>query len=316
MDILFDPEDSERILGYVQTWHGVDQITSKVYSYRDIYLCNFNAAKEPLNWTIIRETAVEGDTWRERQRPEFWPYATGPIFQCQNLLNPNCVWGMSDIEPDILSVNHAINFAASNINRILRYRAHPKLIGKGFQASQVDLSVDGVVVLPSKDSDMYKIEELQSLEDALSYLNMLKDSWDEQTRIPGIARGKVEDVGTLSGVALRILYGPLMEKTAVKRLLYGDMLTKLCRFLLEMEFGESAAQKEIEVKWGNAMPSDEKGEKVGQRPVYPADLLGSMFLLAGIDATAKLPHPWGLEAHVLDAKNEGMQAAGLLEELM
>jgi uncharacterized protein (DUF1501 family) len=62
--------------------------------------------------------------------------------------------------------------------------------------------------------------------------------------------------------------------------------------------------------------SDEKGEKVKERPVYPADLLGSMYLLAGIDATAKLPHPWGLDAFVLDTENEGMKSAGLLEEIM
>lgn len=62
--------------------------------------------------------------------------------------------------------------------------------------------------------------------------------------------------------------------------------------------------------------SDEKGEKVKERPVYPADLLGSMYLLAGIDAAAKLPHPWGLDARVLDTENEGMKAAGLLEELL
>jgi len=62
--------------------------------------------------------------------------------------------------------------------------------------------------------------------------------------------------------------------------------------------------------------SDEKGEKVKERPVYPADLLGSMYLLAGIDATAKLPHPWGLDARVLDTENEGMKSAGLLEEIM
>jgi len=62
--------------------------------------------------------------------------------------------------------------------------------------------------------------------------------------------------------------------------------------------------------------SDEKGEQVKERPVYPADLLGSMYLSAGIDATAKLPHPWGLDAYVLDTENEGMKSAGLLEEIM
>lgn len=62
--------------------------------------------------------------------------------------------------------------------------------------------------------------------------------------------------------------------------------------------------------------TDAKGEKVKDRPVYPADLLGSLYLLAGIDASAKLPHPWGLDARVLDTENEGMKSAGLLEEIM
>lgn len=62
--------------------------------------------------------------------------------------------------------------------------------------------------------------------------------------------------------------------------------------------------------------SDEKGEKVKERPVYPADLLGTFYLLAGIDAGAKLPHPLGFDARVLDAENEGMRSAGLLEELI
>jgi len=62
--------------------------------------------------------------------------------------------------------------------------------------------------------------------------------------------------------------------------------------------------------------SDAKGEKVKERPVYPADLLGSFYLLAGIDAAAKLPHPLGFDAHVLDTEKEGMRSTGLLEEIM
>ncbi len=62
--------------------------------------------------------------------------------------------------------------------------------------------------------------------------------------------------------------------------------------------------------------SDELGAYVKERPVFPADLLGTFYLLAGIDANAKLPHPLGFEAHVLDAENEGMRSAGLLEEII
>ena len=62
--------------------------------------------------------------------------------------------------------------------------------------------------------------------------------------------------------------------------------------------------------------SDELGAYVKTRPVYPADLLGTFYLLAGIDAKASLPNPLGFEAHVLDTEAEGMKSAGMLEEIM
>jgi len=62
--------------------------------------------------------------------------------------------------------------------------------------------------------------------------------------------------------------------------------------------------------------SDAKGEEVKDRPVYPVDLLGSIYQLAGIDASAKLPHPLALEAHVLPTAEEGAKSAGLLTEIM
>jgi len=62
--------------------------------------------------------------------------------------------------------------------------------------------------------------------------------------------------------------------------------------------------------------SDELGAFVKERPVYPADLLGSFYLLGGIDAAAKLPHPLGFDAHVLDTEAEGMKSAGMLEEII
>jgi uncharacterized protein (DUF1501 family) len=62
--------------------------------------------------------------------------------------------------------------------------------------------------------------------------------------------------------------------------------------------------------------SDAKGEEVKDRPVYPVDLLGSIYRLSGIDPTARLPHPMGFEAHVLPAESEKVKSAGLLTEIM
>ena len=58
------------------------------------------------------------------------------------------------------------------------------------------------------------------------------------------------------------------------------------------------------------------GEEVKERPVYPVDLLGSIYQLAGIDPHAKLPHPLGAEAYVLPQASEGVKSAGLLTEIM
>jgi uncharacterized protein (DUF1501 family) len=62
--------------------------------------------------------------------------------------------------------------------------------------------------------------------------------------------------------------------------------------------------------------SDKRAEEVKDRPVYPVDLLGSIYTLSGIDPNATLPHPMGAEAHVLPAAAEGAKSGGLLTEIM
>ncbi|HSQ60197.1 MAG TPA: hypothetical protein VLT84_07160 [Acidobacteriota bacterium] len=67
--------------------------------------------------------------------------------------------------------------------------------------------------------------------------------------------------------------------------------------------------------WQSAI-SDARGDDVKERPVYPADLLGSMYALMGIDATAPLPHPLGLDVRVMPAATDGLSMGGLLKEIM
>ena len=62
--------------------------------------------------------------------------------------------------------------------------------------------------------------------------------------------------------------------------------------------------------------TDDKGIDVKDRPVYPIDLFGSIYQLAGIDPKAKLPHPLALDAHVLPLPTEKTKSGGLLTEIM
>jgi hypothetical protein len=62
--------------------------------------------------------------------------------------------------------------------------------------------------------------------------------------------------------------------------------------------------------------SDARGEEVKERPVYPCDLIGSLYELLGIDADAKLPHPLGQEARVTPSAKDGVTMGGRLKEIM
>ena len=62
--------------------------------------------------------------------------------------------------------------------------------------------------------------------------------------------------------------------------------------------------------------SDANGQEVKDRPVYPCDLIASIYDMMGIDPAAKLPHPLGLDARVCPTESEGVKMAGRLKEIM
>jgi hypothetical protein len=64
-------------------------------------------------------------------------------------------------------------------------------------------------------------------------------------------------------------------------------------------------------KGGHVVGStDARGEQVRDRPVYPADVIGSIYQLLGIDPDGKMPNPEGLDVPVMPA------AAGRLTEIL
>lgn len=62
--------------------------------------------------------------------------------------------------------------------------------------------------------------------------------------------------------------------------------------------------------------SDAKAEYPKDRPVHPADLLGSMYELLGIDPEGTLPHPSGERLPITAAATDGLKLGGRLKEIM
>lgn len=62
--------------------------------------------------------------------------------------------------------------------------------------------------------------------------------------------------------------------------------------------------------------SDATGEHVADRPVYPVDVIGSIYELMGIDPAGKMPNPMGLDIPVLPSAGPDVQSGGRLKEIM
>ena len=62
--------------------------------------------------------------------------------------------------------------------------------------------------------------------------------------------------------------------------------------------------------------SNSKGEKVQDRPVYPTDMIGTMYELLGIDPKATVQGPDGSPVQITPSEAEGMKSGGRLTELV
>ena len=61
--------------------------------------------------------------------------------------------------------------------------------------------------------------------------------------------------------------------------------------------------------------SDAKGLEVAERPVYPLDLIGTMYELLGINPDGPMPNPRALDVKVLPSAGEDVQSGGRLKEI-
>ncbi len=220
MDIITGSDDIDDVRAFIMAWRA-----GEIWKRHRIDL------QANGTWVITEEESQKANVWRIVNET-LWPYQGAPVHYAQNLPNPNEVYGISDLEE--ATINDAINWTASNINRILRFHAHPKTIGTGFDAAKLqNTAVDQFWAISEADAKVYNLEMKSDLASAYSMLQALKETYSKVTGVPDLDPDKV-NVGALSGFALRILYGDLLDMTMVKRVTYGAALSDVNATLLEM----------------------------------------------------------------------------------
>lgn len=246
--VVWAPDDVGMVLAYVLQWLAVDDY-GKSYAKRQVI------ARDGNQWMISDQVAADADGSRWSTVAETpWRYAWAPIVDCQNLPEPNAYFGRPDITDDVLETQLALNRVMSNAARVQRIHGHPKVVAKGVGEGDLDVGPDEAIVLPDSDSEISLLEPRATVADHIQLFNTVKAALHEISRVPEITAGNLEGVGNLSGLALKILYGPLVRKTEVKRRLYGDLITALSSRVCEL--GGLGPGLYCEVKWPEIIPSD------------------------------------------------------------
>lgn len=205
-------------------------------------------------WEITDWVARAGDRRFEKVGEESWDWPFPPIVDNQNLPAPNEYWGESDLTDDRLEMMHGINMLLSNVNKIVYHDAHKRIWGRNISGDNLKSWNIGEIKEVVGDGELQTLDMSADIEAVLKFIDRVKDLLHEQMRVPAIAVGKMDSVGTLSGVALEILYQPLIEMTRTKRQTYGDALNEVNRRLLQLADMEP---ENTTIHWPEMLPVDE-----------------------------------------------------------
>lgn len=294
-------DDYQDVVRWKIQWNAVTDDADEKAQVKRIVMERSDAGT---SWAIIEETGSrDGTTWTETARST-WPFPFSPIVHCQNLPVPNEFFGQPDLTDDLIELNYRLNALASNMGKMVRLFAHPRPWLKGVApgADGVDVAPNEVWHLPPHaEAGVLKYDA--SLSSSIDLYEKLKDAFHEKARVPRIATGKLDNIGQLSGLALSILYQPLVEKTEDKQGTHEPMLEDLAGRILAVA---RATGKDASVNWPALLPTDPMAER--QTALLDLQLGASkktVLTKLGYDADAEAK----LKAEEPDAMGEAAMAA-------
>lgn len=247
-----DPADVDRVIAYKIEWKRVE--TEPGTRRKDTYIYRQLAVEVSDGAWIVGDFKTKDRRKRQWQMIEAWawPYQWSPIVDGPNMEAGWGYYGQSDLE-DVAGINDAINFLSSNTMRILKYHAHPKTIGTGLEASELqETAIDSFWTIPNENARITNLEMQSDLQSSMAFLDFLKTSFWSIGR--GLDPATFKDkIGQITNFALRVLAIRSLHKTGDKRLTYGKALRTVNARVLEM-LGRPG--RETIITWPDPLPED------------------------------------------------------------
>lgn len=237
-------------------------------------------------------------------QPQQWPYPWAPIEGCPHIAKPNSYYGRPRITPDVIHINEAICTVASNINKIGIRHGHPILYTIKQGANQKTLRHEPGTIM-EVSSDVKAVEAHGDLEHLMAFESDLRADFDEETHVPAQAFGRQTEIPRtpVSGVSIRLGYGPLMADITKERRTYGALIRRVTKHLLQLK-NESWGDYPVTLNWQDPLPADDLQQA---QVVQAADAIG---IISKQTAAEKFGLNWEIEQqHMQDEAADAMTAA-------
>jgi hypothetical protein len=254
------------VSGIYAWWLGDD--TSRVWRVASRYTLTQDEIAILYGWSVEKKQAAITEFWTDKNFDLFLdndimesrsnPYGFIPFIIFPNVKQPKHFWGESDI-PVLIQPQRELNRALSQLSRILELSGNPIAVLENIQSAE-DIKVQpGALWTIPEDAKAYLLDLLQGggVRLHVDYIDLLYRALHDISETPQVAWGGVER--ELSGSALRIELGSLIQKVIRKRTIRTDVYHQRNAMILklaEMYMNENFEGVNHRVIWGQVLPQD------------------------------------------------------------
>jgi hypothetical protein len=239
---IFSPHDYDKLDGMIFTY-GIPQVPSGEKHYRE-------------EWKDGKITIMEDDEMKPGDTYDQKKFGGLPMEWIRNQRVKGECFGRSDI--DVVELVEQYDHLCDKQSRILDYYASPNMYAKGVPKGKLDITKGERTVyhLPA-DGEIGFIEWHGSQQSMDVHLNRIKENISEMTETPQVAFSKIDaGLSDVSGVALKLLFQPLLSKTNRKRASWGQALIRIMQKALLVE-GIEVDVHDIGIMWQSPLPSND-----------------------------------------------------------
>jgi hypothetical protein len=243
---IFDPHDCERLLALTIAYQIPAPVGHGVIDYREEWVDGTVTIKEN---GIVTGTDTYDQELFGGEVPAVW---------IRNQKRKGEVYGRSDLQCcDVLIEKY--NHQNVKQDKIIDYYSSPNIMVKGVNKRQFEMTKGErtVYFLPA-DGDMGFVEwqgtaQTQAVE---AQINRCRETISEVSETPQAAFSQLPTgLGDVTGIALRLMMGPLLKKTDRKRGSWGPCLEKAMWFALLVE-GKKVDLEALSITWPDPLPTN------------------------------------------------------------